>query len=113
MTEKVLITKSTLGDIADAIREKNKSTDTYTPAEMVTAIGNIPSGTVTLKRGVLRPDAEFVTSYSYDKHLYADEEIEPIAYTTTSTTCSGKISTYTFSKINDMLRPAVAGLFFA
>ena len=86
MTEKVLITKSTLGDIADAIREKNKSTDTYTPAEMVTAIENIPSGTVTLKRGVLRPDAEFVTSYSYDKYLKEDEGIKPIAYTTTSTT---------------------------
>lgn len=92
MTAKVLITKSTLGDIADAIREKNQSTDTYTPAEMVTAIENIPSGTVTLKRGVLRPDAELVTSYSYDKHLYADEKIEPIAYTTTSTTVKASAS---------------------
>lgn len=60
MANKVLITKATLEDIADAIREKNKSTDTYTPSEMVTAIENIPSGTITLKRGVLRPDAELV-----------------------------------------------------
>ena len=33
-------------DIANAIRGKNGSTDTYTPAQMATAITNIPSGTL-------------------------------------------------------------------
>lgn len=92
MANKVLITKATLEDIADAIREKNKSTNTYTPSEMVTAIENIPSGTTTLKRGVLRPDAELVTSYNYDKYMYADESISPKTYTTTSTTVKASVS---------------------
>ena len=43
MANKVLITKATLEDIADAIREKNKSTNTYTPSEMVYAFGEMPS----------------------------------------------------------------------
>lgn len=98
MANKVLITKATLEDIADAIREKNKSTNTYTPSEMVTAIENIPSGTTTLKRGVLRPDAELVTSYNYDKYMYADESISPKKYTTTSTTV----------KASDSLSPTVS-----
>lgn len=38
------ITDSVLEDIADAIRAKNGSQDTYTPVEMATAITNIPSG---------------------------------------------------------------------
>lgn len=37
----VLITESYLDDIADAIRDKNGSEDTYTPAQMATAIENI------------------------------------------------------------------------
>ena len=41
---RVAITESYLGDIADAIRSKNGSLDTYTPAEMATAISNIPTG---------------------------------------------------------------------
>lgn len=41
---KVLITESNLTNIADAIRSKNGSSETYTPAEMASAISNIPSG---------------------------------------------------------------------
>lgn len=41
---KVLITESYLQDIADAIREKAGGNNTYTPAQMATAITNIPSG---------------------------------------------------------------------
>lgn len=37
----VLITDTYLENIADAIREKNGSEDTYTPAQMATAIENI------------------------------------------------------------------------
>jgi len=39
-------------DIADAIREKNKSSDTYTPADMGPAIKAIPSGDDTLKAAI-------------------------------------------------------------
>ena len=39
-----IITESYLTDIADAIRAKNGSNETYTPAEMAAAISNIPSG---------------------------------------------------------------------
>lgn len=44
------------------------------------------SGTTTLKYGVLRPDAELVQSYTYDKKLHEDEGITIPSYTTTSTT---------------------------
>lgn len=43
-------------------------------------------GSTTLKYGVLRPDAELVTSYKYDKYINADEGVTMPAYTTTSTT---------------------------
>lgn len=39
-----LIDPSLLSDIADAIREKNGSSDTYTPAEMAEAIADITTG---------------------------------------------------------------------
>lgn len=39
-----LIKDTTLTNIADAIRQKKSSTDTYTPAEMATAIASIESG---------------------------------------------------------------------
>lgn len=41
---KVMITESYLEDIADAIRTKNGSSDTYKPAEMADAIDAIPAG---------------------------------------------------------------------
>lgn len=41
---KVAVTETYLTNIANAIRGKNGSSDTYTPAEMATAITNIPSG---------------------------------------------------------------------
>lgn len=42
---KLMITDSLLTGIADAIRGKNGSSDQYTPAQMATAISNIPTGT--------------------------------------------------------------------
>lgn len=42
---KVLLTESYLENIADAIRAKNGTQDTYTPGEMSEAINNIPSVT--------------------------------------------------------------------
>lgn len=41
---KVAVTEQYLTNIANAIRGKNGSSDTYTPAEMATAITNIPTG---------------------------------------------------------------------
>ena len=69
-----------LSDVADAIRLKNGLSDTYKVSEMADAINEIPI----LKRSVLRPDAELVASYSYDKYLLEDEGITPKAYTTAS-----------------------------
>ena len=43
----VVITESNLTNIANAIRGKNGSSDLYTPAQMATAIQNIPSGGIT------------------------------------------------------------------
>lgn len=44
---RALITEGYLTDIADAIRAKNGSSDTYTPAQMATAIESIPTGGIT------------------------------------------------------------------
>lgn len=41
---KVLVSEENLTGIANAIREKNGSQETYTPSEMVTAISNISGG---------------------------------------------------------------------
>lgn len=87
----VLVTESNLHDIANAIRGKNGLTETYTPAEMATAISSIPVTGVVLKRGILRPDAVLVRTWSYDKMMYADEGISPKAYTTTSTTVKASV----------------------
>lgn len=48
--------------------------------------GTASGGSTTLKYGVLRPDAELVKSYTYDKYIHADEGVTMPAYTTTSTT---------------------------
>lgn len=47
---KVVVEDTNLTNIANAIRNKNGSSDTYTPSQMSTAINNIPSG------GALVPD---------------------------------------------------------
>lgn len=55
---KVAITESYLTDIADAIRSKTSSTETYKPSEMASAISEISGGgSINYKVGVLRPDA--------------------------------------------------------
>lgn len=40
----------------------------------------------TLTMGTIRPDAQLVKTYSYDKYIHADEEVTIPAYTTTLTT---------------------------
>lgn len=76
-----------LSNIADAIRDKSESSDTYKISEMAEAIENIQTGAApTLIRGVVRPDAELVKTYSFDEYLHEDLEVTIPAYTTTSTT---------------------------
>lgn len=57
----------------------------YTAAGVKTA-GTSSGGGTTLKMGVLRPDAEIVQTYSYDKYIVADEGKTIPSYTTSSTT---------------------------
>lgn len=45
----VLVNESSLEDIADAIREKNDSSDTYLPSQMAGAIRSIPTGVTGVK----------------------------------------------------------------
>lgn len=47
--------------------------------------GSYSGGNPTLKVGVLRPDAELVKTFSYDKYIVADEEVTWPGYTTTAT----------------------------
>lgn len=84
MVNKVLVTEQYLTDIADAIRSKTNSNSSFTPAQMANAISSI-SGSAPLVLGAVRPDAQLVQTYTYDKYLVADEEIEIPAYTTTAT----------------------------
>ena len=49
----VVVLDSTLTDIADAIRGKNGSSDTYKPSEMSTAITAIPSGGGDIVNGII------------------------------------------------------------
>ena len=46
-SQQVLVTPDYLEDIADAIRAKNGSSDTYKPGQMAAAIAAIPSGGIT------------------------------------------------------------------
>lgn len=48
----VLITKSILTAIANAIRGKNGSSDTYKPDEMATAISNLPAGGTLIEKSI-------------------------------------------------------------
>ena len=49
---KVLITESSLQDIADAIREKNGGSDTYTPGQMAGAIAALPDAPVLVAKTI-------------------------------------------------------------
>lgn len=71
---------------------------TYTPStttqtESITADSgydgldavNVTVNPINLTQYVLRPDAELIQTYTYDKHLVADEEIAVKTYTTSAT----------------------------
>lgn len=64
---KAIITESLLTDIADAIRSKLGSSDTYTPAEMAVAIGQIASTLVAktiTQNGTYNPADDDADGYS-------------------------------------------------
>lgn len=69
---KVLVTESYLEDIADAIRSKNGSSDTYTPGQMAGAIEDIPTG------GGITPTGTINISENgtYDVTQYASAAVE-------------------------------------
>lgn len=76
---------SKLTAIADAIRGKTGGSASMTVDAMPTEIASIGGGgSTTLKLGVLRPDAEIVQSWTYDKMLVADEGITIPAYSTSN-----------------------------
>jgi len=63
--------------IANAIRAKNGSSDTYTPSQMATAISNIPTGTslpANTKFGYTKPSIINQIFYTdeYDTSAYTD-----------------------------------------
>ena len=62
---KVLVSESNLTNIANAIRTKNGSSNTYTPAQMATAIENISTGiTPTGSISITENDTYDVTNYA-------------------------------------------------
>ena len=69
--------------IADAIRAKNGTTDTYTIGEMATAITNIPSGSGDISNITWHqcPEAprNFVNNVTYDPNDYTTSQIENYA----------------------------------
>lgn len=81
---------ATLADLftnmANAIRTKGGTSAAMYPSEMPQAIAAIPAGQTILTEATVRPDAEKIASYAYDKRLVEDEEIAIPAYTTTATT---------------------------
>ena len=77
---------SDLTSIASAIRSNGNTSSLLTfPTGFITAISEIPSSTPTYKFGVLRPDAELVQTWSYDKLWVTDDKQTIPAYTTSST----------------------------
>ena len=82
---KVLINETNLQEIANAIREKNGSSDTYTPVQMSTAIRDIPIGTSSdfeFGIDVKELEKEKGKRYTFKIVNYHDEELiqEDIPY---------------------------------
>lgn len=71
---KVMLSESYLEDIADAIRTKNGSSDTYKPAEMADAIEDIPGG-ITPSTGTKQISITSNGTTTEDVTNYASAEI--------------------------------------
>ncbi len=75
---KVLVSDTYLTDIADAIREKNGTTDTYKPSEMAEAISNIQTGITPAETINITENGTYdVTNYANANVNVASGEVEP------------------------------------
>lgn len=84
---KYAIDDTSLTSVADAIREKGGTSSPLAfPQGFVDAIGNISGGGGSLTPFVLRPDAEMVQQWSYDKLIVEDEGVTLPAYSTSTKT---------------------------
>lgn len=93
---KAIIDEQNLTDIADAIRAKNGSADTYTPSEMATAIGNLPTPTPVTK-GLVFSDYD-ADGYPTKAEIVGMTEIPNLFFTaegTNAPTFCSKITTVT------------------
>lgn len=89
---KVLITESYLEDIADSIRAKNGTENTYKPSEMADAIDDISGGGIT-PTGTLSITADG----TYDVTNYASAEVDTDSGSTLGTKSITANGTYTAS----------------
>ena len=69
-TTKVLVTESNLTNIADSIRAKNGSSDTYNPSQMSTAISNIKTDLNWEQIGYSERPYSIDQSFNYAKTIY-------------------------------------------
>lgn len=82
-----VVSDSSLTGVADAIRERGGTNDPLAfPDGFETAIESIPHDQPMLKMGVIRPDAELVETWSYDKLWIAEEGETLPAYSTSAVT---------------------------
>lgn len=81
---KVAITRTLLDNLADTIAQKANVSAPLTIPGMASAVNGIQ--TLSLKRGILRPDAELVETRSFDQYVVADLGITIPAYSTTAVT---------------------------
>lgn len=75
MSDKVLIKKETMANIANAIREKNGGSYSYTPSEMAGAVASIGSGG---SDGISMEEAKYWLSYN--KKSNVESEKWPASY---------------------------------
>lgn len=100
MADKVIVTKNKLDDLADSISTKVGVATPMTLSEMKTAVDNIQTGGGsggTVKRGVIRPDAELVDKWTMDSYAVADLGLTIPSYSTAIVTlrASQNLDTYT------------------
>lgn len=82
-----VVSDSSLTGVADAIRERGGTNAPLAfPDGFETAIESIPHDQPTLKMGIIRPDAELVETWSYDKLWLAEEGGTLPAYSTSAVT---------------------------
>lgn len=92
---KYAIDDTSLTAVANAIREKGGTSSPLTfPQGFVDAIGDISGGGGSLKPFVLRPDAELVQRWDYDKLIVADEGVTLPAYSTSQVTLKASETLY-------------------